>query len=147
LTTKLPLHDPQGEVIGVVAISRDISEQKQTEETLKQQAHELGERVKELHCLFQISRLIETGTAELDDIFERTVHLLPAAWQYPEHTCARISLNGRTYQIRRITSGNRHGNWSVPSLSTRKQSAGSRSIICKSSPLPPKASSCRKNAI
>ena len=98
MTTKLPLHDPQGEVIGVVAISRDISEQKQTEETLKQQAHELGERVKELHCLFQISRLIETGTAELDDIFERTVHLLPAAWQYPEHTCARISLNGRTYQ-------------------------------------------------
>lgn len=34
-TSKLPLHDPQGQVCGLIAISRDITEQKQAEATLR----------------------------------------------------------------------------------------------------------------
>ncbi len=54
--------------------------------------HDLAERVKELNCLYGISNLFETEGASLSWIMQRAVNLIPAAWQYPEHACARITL-------------------------------------------------------
>ncbi len=55
-------------------------------------AHDLTERVKELNCLYGISRLLAVTTNSLDDILRGAVELIPAAWQYPEVTCARIEV-------------------------------------------------------
>ncbi|NPV07903.1 MAG: PAS domain S-box protein [Anaerolineae bacterium] len=57
---------------------------------LRQLAHDLGERVKELDCLYAISRLTLVPGISLPGIFEGTVKLIPRAWQYPDVTCARI---------------------------------------------------------
>jgi len=57
--------------------------------------HNLSERVKELNCLYGISRLYENGNATIDDILRGVVGLIPPAWQYPDITCVRIKLEDR----------------------------------------------------
>ncbi len=61
------------------------------------QNSQLAERVKELNCLYGISNLFENQGVSLEWIMQRTVELIPAAWQYPENACARIRMEGREY--------------------------------------------------
>jgi PAS domain S-box-containing protein len=77
------------------AFARDISERKQAEEELQQSMSELDERVKELNCLFEISRLVEKRRLSFDEILQTIVDLIPPAWQSPDITCAKINLNGK----------------------------------------------------
>ncbi len=53
----------------------------------------LKERIKELGCLYGVSNIIEKHNSDYNKILHGIVDLLPAAWQYPEITCARIILN------------------------------------------------------
>lgn len=57
----------------------------------------LRERVKELNCLYGLSKLASQPDISLDEIFKSTVKLIPPAWQYPEITCARIVFRGIEY--------------------------------------------------
>jgi PAS domain S-box-containing protein len=59
---------------------------------------DLGERVKELNCLYAISRLAGTQDISLDEILQGTVELIPPSWQYPQIACARIVLDDREYR-------------------------------------------------
>ncbi len=52
--------------------------------------HQLTERVKELTALHQVSRLLQREWAELLELFREMVVLLPAAFQHPDTTAARI---------------------------------------------------------
>jgi signal transduction histidine kinase len=61
------------------------------------QSRDLVERVKELNCLYGISRLRETRDLSLNEILQGIVALIPPAWQYPEITCARIKLKNRQF--------------------------------------------------
>jgi PAS domain S-box-containing protein len=45
LTTKLPLRDPDGKIVGLIGIGRNITGQKQAEEALRQSRDELEKRV------------------------------------------------------------------------------------------------------
>ncbi|MCX5806328.1 MAG: histidine kinase [Proteobacteria bacterium] len=65
---------------------------KQIKEMLQKKTHALGERVKELNCLYTISNLVEKYPISLDRILRGIVDTIPPAWQYPEITCARISI-------------------------------------------------------
>jgi two-component system NtrC family sensor kinase len=58
---------------------------------------ELGERIKELTCLFGIARVAAQPELSLDESIREIVELLPPAWLYPEIACARIELAGRSY--------------------------------------------------
>jgi signal transduction histidine kinase len=68
------------------------------EARLRGLTHDLIERIKELNCLYGISRLVEKENTSLDDILQGVVDLIPPAWQYPEVTCARISLKDRVFK-------------------------------------------------
>jgi signal transduction histidine kinase len=59
---------------------------------------ELRERIKEITCLYGIARVVARPDASFDEIIQGIVQLLPPAWLYPEITCARITLNGRSYE-------------------------------------------------
>ena len=57
----------------------------------------LNERVKELTCLYGISRIFEDVSGSLDGILHKIVKLLPPAWQYPEVAAARITFEDDVY--------------------------------------------------
>ncbi len=65
---------------------------------LELSASELRERVKELNCLYRISALGQLVDEPLEEVIQRAVEVLPAAWRFPEITCARIVLEGREYR-------------------------------------------------
>jgi PAS domain S-box-containing protein len=93
--------DAAGHPLHVIGTNWDITAQKQMENTRIQLLHDLGERVKELNCMYGIAQLASTPDISLEVILQGIVELIPLAWQYPEVTCARITLNGRTF-----TTGN-----------------------------------------
>lgn len=59
--------------------------------------HALRERVKELNCLYGVSRVVEHCGRSVDKLLQGIVDLLPGSWQYPEVCCARVILEGREY--------------------------------------------------
>jgi PAS domain S-box-containing protein len=70
---------------------------REAEQQLQVQTHVLRERVKELDCLYSISALVERPGISLEEILQGTADLILPAWQYPEVTAARITLDGRTF--------------------------------------------------
>ncbi|MBU4461114.1 MAG: helix-turn-helix transcriptional regulator [Verrucomicrobia bacterium] len=64
-------------------------------------AHALGERVKELNCLYGIARLAERHPGSLDRVLSGAVRILPPAWQHPRAARARIEYRG----VRRQSPG------------------------------------------
>ena len=71
---------------------------KQAEEIQRGLVRDLGERVKELNCLYGISNLVEKQGVPLKEILQGTVDLVPASWQYPGITCARIVLENKDFK-------------------------------------------------
>ncbi len=75
----------------VVGIVRDVTERSRANQLQQQLVHDLGERVKELTALHATGRLLnEPGSPA--QLLDRIVRLLPAAWQYPAITGARIAV-------------------------------------------------------
>ncbi len=68
------------------------------EKILRQKTHQLQERIKELNCLYGISKLVESSGGSLDKILQGTVDLIPISWQYPDITCASIVINGDMFK-------------------------------------------------
>ena len=77
---------------------QDITERKQMEEALRSNTHKLNERVKELNCLYAISKLVEKSDITLNQILQGIVDIIPPYWQYPENACARVILQGREFK-------------------------------------------------
>lgn len=87
----------QGEESFFAAFLRDIGERKRTEQQLQHTMHSLGERMKELRCLYGLSKL--SGLiGSVDDYLRQAVQTLPPGWQYPDATCARIVYSGREFR-------------------------------------------------
>lgn len=60
----------------------------------------LKERVKELQCLYGITDIVERPGITLVDLYREVVHQIPDGWQYPEITCARLSVGGEEFTTR-----------------------------------------------
>jgi len=80
------------------SIVRDISEKVLAEAQLQKKSHDLVERVKELNLLYSIAGLIETKRGGPEEVFQGIVDLIPLSWQYPDHTCVRMTLEANVYQ-------------------------------------------------
>lgn len=74
------------------------AERKLAEEALQKRTHDLGERVKELNCLYGLSRLVERSDISLEKIYQGSADLIPPSWQYPENTCARITIDDKEFK-------------------------------------------------
>ena len=58
----------------------------------------LGASIKELHCLYDISRLFSQHSLTLETMLTDIVKIIPNGWQFPERTCVKISYGGREYR-------------------------------------------------
>lgn len=67
------------------------------EKELKDTKHHLGERVKELNCLYQLGEIIENPRNEMAEIFAKTVDLIPPSFQYPQFTASCITYHEEKY--------------------------------------------------
>lgn len=101
------VRETSGEPRHFISVVVDITARKQAEESLQERTWELGERVKELQCLYRISELIETPGISLDEILQGSVDLIPPALRYPEIACAQLVLEGRAYR----TEGFQESSW------------------------------------
>lgn len=79
-------------------IITDLTEEKQYNRTLRKKNRDLKERNKELKCLFNISNLLDIPELSVDELLQNVVELIPPAWQFPEVTAARITLNDKIFQ-------------------------------------------------
>jgi len=75
-------------------LNEHISSLKKFEQEKKTIETELQERVKELNCLYGLSKLIEQYDPAIDRIMQGIADLIPQSWQYPSITCARIYFDG-----------------------------------------------------
>ena len=91
------------------------------EEELRQLTHDLQDRVKELDCLYGLSRLDEQRDISIEQIFQGLVELIRPAWEYPEITAARIIFEGRQFK----TANFRETAWSQSAdIRVHRQKAG-----------------------
>jgi PAS domain S-box-containing protein len=97
LITTVARKDGQGNIIGFQGTVRDITDQKRRDDAIRRTTHELGERVKELNCLYGISKLVQGTDISLDDILQEAVRIIPRSWQHPEIAYARIVMEGREF--------------------------------------------------
>ncbi|MEE9419116.1 MAG: sigma 54-interacting transcriptional regulator, partial [Desulfatiglandaceae bacterium] len=81
----------------VKKLEGEAFESRRLKEALQQRTHDIGERVKELNCLYGISSICEKQDISLKEILQGTVDLLPPSWQYPDITCSRIILENEEY--------------------------------------------------
>lgn len=86
LTRMTPLVE-EGELTGVCGVAADVTEQKTRE-------RQLAERVKELSAFKTAIEVLETVDSPLEATLHRFVETLPAGFQEPDHTDARIVFDG-----------------------------------------------------
>jgi two-component system sensor histidine kinase/response regulator len=82
------------------AATRDMTGCKQPQETQQEGAEDLRERIKELNCLIELSKLAEKHDSSQRDMLQAAVETIPSGWQYPEITCARILLEHEEFKTR-----------------------------------------------
>lgn len=65
----------------------------------------LHERVKELTCLYGIAQAASEPGLSFEQKLMGIVELLPPAWQYSSHACARVVIDGRAFQTSLFAEG------------------------------------------
>jgi PAS domain S-box-containing protein len=91
-----PIKDESGKVRQIVHSVQDITERKVAEEEREKLLHDMGERVKELRCMYGVAESIQTRTA-LEEIFQDVAQLIPPGWHYPQITRGKVIFDGKEY--------------------------------------------------
>lgn len=79
-------------------LSRKMYQLEESERALQERTYDLNKRVKELNCLYGISKLVEKPGISLGEIAQGVVDLIPSAWQRPDIICARAFLDGQEFR-------------------------------------------------
>lgn len=71
------------------------------EEENKKLLHDLNERKKELKGIYDIEKIVDSYDS-IEKILQAIVEIIPPAYQYPEVTCARITIRNIEYRSKKF---------------------------------------------
>ncbi len=102
VTTKvrmhLKMHEYQEQMENIVEErTKEIEKRKQIELKHEKLLHDVGERMKELNCLYSISQFINDPENSFEDVLQKSTNIIPQSWQYPEYTCGKIVLDKKEF--------------------------------------------------
>ena len=81
----------------IMAIARDATMRKSMENEKEKARHSLNERVKELTTLYKCSQILQIEKKPIHEALQEIVDILPAGWQFPAITEARITFAGMEF--------------------------------------------------
>jgi len=105
---------------GLKALQREIEKREIAEKMIGQTVYNLKERVKELKTLYAISSMLQNEDVPLKTLFHKITEILPAGWQYPEITAARISFAGTEYTSPNYTASKHYQRTNVTTANGAK---------------------------
>lgn len=79
-------------------MKKEITRREKAEQLKDKALKDMGERVKELRTLFHVSRFLQKEELDIEQIYQNIVNTLPAGWQHPEITTARLWVNEKIYK-------------------------------------------------
>ena len=93
-----PIAAPEGNRTSILCVGRDVTDQTLRKNGLLHERFTLMERNKELKFLFRLSQLMGDMSQDLNDILFTAVTMLPAAFQHPGSTHARLDFDTRSWK-------------------------------------------------
>ncbi len=107
---------------GAVVTHQDISASRRAGLERQNLLHELGERVKELHVLYEVTRLLAGEPASVEELLQSVAVALCGAVQFPELAAVRV----RHDRLEGTTPGHRETVWRLQAgFTTRHGTTGS----------------------
>lgn len=91
--TNKPILDEKKKLLEILCVGNDITDRILAENALREKTQQLSERVSELDCLYEISKLFENEKLTIDEILSEVVALIPSAFRNPKATSARILID------------------------------------------------------
>ncbi len=79
-------------------LNKEVAEREKAKVEKTKLLHDVGERVKEIRCLYSTFKICENPEATIDQMLRGVVNLIPAGFQYPDNTCAIITFGNKTFE-------------------------------------------------
>ncbi len=95
--TNKAVYGPGGELQEILCVGNDITAHRDSEQALEQRTRQLGDRVIELNCLYEISRLFNQTAAEFGQAMQAVAGILPQAFTADGEACARVAIGAREF--------------------------------------------------
>lgn len=92
------LRDADGQIIGGIESFEDITDRKTLENEKNNALKSLNERIKELQCLYGLSKIVETPEITLSHIFQALTNLLPSGFNHSQQACARVVFENQEFK-------------------------------------------------
>jgi len=114
-----PVFDKEGQLIGYRGVVRDITARRKAEKVMEETNQQLkvinielaarerqsrilnfklAKRFKEIKCLYGLARITGEPGISLEEVFQRTVKLIPSGWRYTDNTCAKIIFKNKEFK-------------------------------------------------
>ena len=95
--TNKAVYTPGGELQEILCVGSDITAKRNAEKALEQRTRELDERIKELNCLYDISRQLNQTGAGFEHVMQAVAGKLPGAFTYADMACAKVTIGAREF--------------------------------------------------
>ncbi len=91
------MHDPGPDISAlqerIASLEAECLLARDTRRKYDKTLFDLRERIKELNCLYGISKVSEKDDFGSFTGFQRIIDIMPASWQHPETTCVRLTID------------------------------------------------------